>query len=52
MKSTIFGILMSPVIASPQNSKNVRMEIHLVKDTKRTLIQLLKIPHMMFKCIR
>jgi hypothetical protein len=52
MKPTTFDILMSPIIASPQNSRNVRMEIHLVKDTKKTFIQFLKIPHMMFKCIR
>jgi hypothetical protein len=43
---------MSPIIASPQNSKNVKFEIHLVKDTKRTLTPFKKIPHMMFKCIR
>jgi hypothetical protein len=42
MKSTIFGVLMSPIIASPQNSKNVRMEIHLVKDTKKSLDTIFK----------
>jgi len=35
-------ILMSPIIASPQNSTNVKMEIHLVEDTKKNLNNLKK----------